>query len=397
MLESGALHGIRVLDLGQFMAGPMAAMWLGDFGAEVIKVEHPRGDGFRHWGRTKDGHPLLWKMLSRNKECVTLNLSKPEGQQMLRDLVAQSDVLIENFTPGTLAKWGLAYEDLAKVNPRLVMLSISAYGQTGPYASRPGFGTLAEALSGYAHITGEADGPPMLPAFGLADSIAGLNGAYGIVVALMARQRTGRGQHIDCSLCEPLITLLGWQVVEYDQLGQIQGRAGSRLPFSAPRNTYRTKDQKYLAMSSSAQSVFERTMQAIGKPELINDERFIDNRKRGANVEELDTIIAEWIAGRTADEAMEIFIAHEAAAAPIYDVSEVVADPQFQARKVVVPVDDQDLGSIRMQAPTPRLSDTPGRINFTGPHLGQHNNKIYGDLLGLDAAEVDRRAAAGII
>ena len=243
MLESGALHGIRVLDLGQFMAGPMAAMWLGDFGAEVIKVEHPRGDGFRHWGRTKDGHPLLWKMLSRNKECVTLNLSKPEGQQMLRDLVAQSDVLIENFTPGTLAKWGLAYEDLAKVNPRLVMLSISAYGQTGPYASRPGFGTLAEALSGYAHITGEADGPPMLPAFGLADSIAGLNGAYGIVVALMARQRTGRGQHIDCSLCEPLITLLGWQVVEYDQLGQIQGRAGSRLPFSAPRNTYRTKDE----------------------------------------------------------------------------------------------------------------------------------------------------------
>ena len=397
MLESGALHGIRVLDLGQFMAGPMAAMWLGDFGAEVIKVEHPRGDGFRHWGRTKDGHPLLWKMLSRNKECVTLNLSKPEGQQMLRDLVAQSDVLIENFTPGTLATWGLAYEDLAKVNPRLVMLSISAYGQTGPYASRPGFGTLAEALSGYAHITGEADGPPMLPAFGLADSIAGLNGAYGIVVALMARQRTGRGQHIDCSLCEPLITLLGWQVVEYDQLGQIQGRAGSRLPFSAPRNTYRTKDEKYLAMSSSAQSVFERTMQAIGKPELIADERFIDNRKRGANVEELDAIIAEWIAGKTADEAMEIFIAHEAAAAPIYDVSEVVADPQFQARKVVVPVDDQDLGSIRMQAPTPRLSDTPGRINFTGPHLGQHNNKIYGDLLGLDAAEVDRRAAAGII
>ena len=397
MLESGALHGIRVLDLGQFMAGPMAAMWLGDFGAEVIKVEHPRGDGFRHWGRTKDGHPLLWKMLSRNKECVTLNLSKPEGQQMLRDLVAQSDVLIENFTPGTLAKWGLAYEDLAKVNPRLVMLSISAYGQTGPYASRPGFGTLAEALSGYAHITGEADGPPMLPAFGLADSIAGLNGAYGIVVALMARQRTGRGQHIDCSLCEPLITLLGWQVVEYDQLGQIQGRAGSRLPFSAPRNTYRTKDEKYLAMSSSAQSVFERTMQAIGKPELIADERFIDNRKRGANVEELDAIIAEWIAGRTADEAMEIFIAHEAAAAPIYDVSEVVADPQFQARKVVVPVDDQDLGSIRMQAPTPRLSDTPGRINFTGPHLGQHHRKIYGDLLGLDAAEVDRRAQAGII
>lgn len=395
--QKKALEGLRVLDLGQFMAGPMAAMWLGDFGAEIIKVEHPRGDGFRHWGRTKDGHPLLWKMLSRNKKCVTLNLGKPEGQEMLRKLVAQSDVLIENFTPGTMDKWGLGYGDLAKVNEKLVMLSISAYGQTGPYSKRPGFGTLAEALSGYAHITGEADGPPMLPAFGLADSIAGLNGAFGILVALEARRHTGKGQHIDASLCEPLITLLGWQVVEYDQLGVVQNRAGSRLPFSAPRNTYKTRDGKYLAMSSSAQSVFERTMHAIGRPELIADERFIDNRKRGDNVEELDAIISQWAMTKTVDEAMEIFVAHEAAAAPIYSVAEVVEDPQFKAREVIVSIADQDLGSLRMQAPAPRLSDTPGRIDFTGPHLGQHCEDIYGSLLGLGKDRIEDLRAAGII
>lgn len=396
-MSDGALGELRVLDLGNFMAGPLAAMWLGDFGAQVVKVEHPRGDGFRHWGRTKDGHPLLWKMLSRNKRCVTLNLGHPDGQAMLKELVAQSDVLIENFTPGTMAKWGLGYDDLAKVNPGLVMLSISAYGQTGPYADRPGFGTLAEALSGYAHITGEADGPPTLPAFGLADSLAGLTGAYAIMVALEARRRTGRGQHVDVSLCEPLITLLGWQVVEYDQLGVIQNRSGSRLPFSAPRNTYPTADGKWIAMSSSAQSVFERTMQAIGRPDLIQDPRFIDNRTRGVNVELLDEIITEWTRQHTADEAVAIFVAAQAAAAPIYDVSEVMADPHFQARKVVVPVPDQDLGTIRMQAPAPRLSETPGRIDFTGPHLGQHNAEVFAEMLGLDAAAVDALRAKSVI
>lgn len=396
-MSTGALEGLKVLDLGQFMAGPMAAMWLGDFGAGIVKVEHPRGDGFRHWGRTRDGHPLLWKMLSRNKRCVTLNLSSGEGQEMLRELVRQSDVLIENFTPGTMAKWGLSFDDLHRINPRLVMLSISAYGQSGPYSDRPGFGTLAEALSGFAHITGEADGPPTLPAFGLADSVAGLNGAFAILAAIHARHLTGRGQHIDLSLCEPLITLLGWQVVEYDQLGVVQERSGSRLPFSAPRNTYPTKDGKWIAMSSSAQSVFERTMAAIGHEDLISDPRFIDNRKRGENVEALDAIITDWTRGRTADEAVDTFVTHHAAAAPIYSVADVVADPHFQARKVVVSVEDQDLGEIRMQSPTPRLSDTPGRIDFTGPHLGQHNEEVYCELLGLDAPQVAALRDRGVI
>ena len=273
-----ALGDLRVLDVSNFMAGPTAAMYLADFGADVIKVEHPRGDGFRHWGRTRDGDPLFWKILSRNKRCITLNMSKPEGQALLRELVKVSDVVVENFTPGVMAKWGLGYADLAAVNPRLVMLSISAYGQSGPYSLRPGFGTLAEAMSGFAHINGQADGPPTLPSFGLADGLAGLNGAFGVLAAINFRHQSGVGQHVDTSLYEPLLTLLGPQVIEYDQLDVVQSRLGSRLPFSAPRNVYPTRDGKYLSMSSSAQSVFERTMHAIGRPELIDDERFIDNR-----------------------------------------------------------------------------------------------------------------------
>ncbi len=395
--NEGALKGVRVLDLGNFMAGPMAAMWLGDFGADVIKVEHPRGDGFRHWGRTRNGTPLFWKMLSRNKRCVTLDLGTPKGRELLLDLVRQSDVLIENFTPGTMAKWKLGYDDLKVVNPALVMLSISCYGQTGPYSLRPGFGTLAEALSGYAHITGQPDGPPTLPGYGLADGTAALNGAFGVLLALHERSRTGLGQHIDTTLCEPLITALGPQVVEYDQLGVVQGRLGSRLPFSAPRNVYLTADDKWLSMSSSSQGVFERTMQAIGRPDVIKDERFIDNRKRGDNVEALDEIIADWIRKHTLAEAMEVFVAHEAAAAPVYSVADLMEDPHFRAREVVVAVEDQDLGQIRMQSPTPRLSRTPGKINFTGPHLGEHNREIYVDVLGVPEAEFSALQSQGVI
>ena len=395
--QDSALKGIRVLDLGQFMAGPMAAMWLADFGADVIKIEHPRGDGFRHWGLTKDGAPLFWKMLSRNKRCATLNLGSPKGQSLLRELVKKSDVLIENFTPGTMKKWGVDYDNLSSVNPRLIMLSISAYGQDGPYANRPGFGTLAEALSGYAYITGQPGGPPTLPGFGLADGMAGLNGAFGILLALQHRHASGLGQHIDTSLCEPLITLLGPQVVEYDALGVVQERSGSRLPFSAPRNVYLTKDDKWLSMSSSAQSVFERTMHAIGRPDLIKDERFTENRVRGRNVEELDRIIGEWVRRHTVDEAMRILVEHEAAAAPVYSVADIFADPQFTARRTVVSIPDQDIGELKMQAPTPRMSRTPGRIDFTGPHLGQHNREIYVDVLGLAPEAFEALKSEGIV
>jgi formyl-CoA transferase len=392
-----ALGDLRVLDVSNFMAGPTAAMYLADFGADVIKVEHPRGDGFRHWGRTRDGDPLFWKILSRNKRCITLNMSKPEGQALLRELVKVSDVLVENFTPGVMAKWGLGYADLAAVNPRLVMLSISAYGQSGPYSLRPGFGTLAEAMSGFAHINGQADGPPTLPSFGLADGLAGLNGAFGVLAAINFRHQSGVGQHVDTSLYEPLLTLLGPQVIEYDQLDVVQNRLGSRLPFSAPRNVYPTRDGKYLSMSSSAQSVFERTMHAIGRPELIDDERFIDNRTRGVHVAAIDEIIGAWVLARTADEAMAILVENEAAAAPVYSVADVVADPHFVARNSIVTVNDKKLGPVRMQAPTPRLSASPGNVRFTGPRLGEHNDEIYKGLLGKSDSDIAALHAAGIL
>ena len=392
-----ALAGIRVLDLGNFMAGPMAAMWLGDFGADVIKVEHPRGDGVRQWGRTKKGDPLYWKMLSRNKRCITLNLGSPEGQELLRRLVAKSDVLIENFTPGTMRKWNVGYEQLNEVNPRLVMLSISAYGQTGPYSLRPGFGTLAEAMSGFAFINGQAEGPPTLPSFGLADGIAGLNGAFGVLAALRFRDLQGVGQHVDSTLYEPLLTVLGPQVVEYDQLGVVQKRLGSRLPFSAPRNVYMTKDEKWLSMSSSAQSVFERTMHAIGKPELIGDKRFLDNRTRGINVDALDMEIGEWCRRHTMEEAMKVLVMHEAAAAPVYSVEDVVADAHFNTRGSIVAVEDANLGPVKMQAPFPLLSRSPGKIRTTGPALGEHNREVYRELLDLDEAELARLKRAAVI
>ncbi|MEO8753281.1 MAG: CoA transferase [Casimicrobiaceae bacterium] len=392
-----ALGNLRVLDVSNFMAGPTAAMYLADFGADVIKVEHPRGDGFRHWGRTREGDPLFWKILSRNKRCITLNMSKPQGQALLRELVKVSDVLVENFTPGVMAKWGLGYADLAAVNPRLVMLSISAYGQSGPYSLRPGFGTLAEALSGFAHINGQADGPPTLPGFGLADGLAGLNGAFGVLAAINYRQQSGVGQHVDTSLYEPLLTLLGPQVIEYDQLGVVQNRQGSRLPFSAPRNVYPTRDGKYLSMSSSAQSVFERTMHAIGRPELIEDERFLDNRTRGVHVDAIDDIIGAWVLSHTADEAMAILVANEAAAAPVYSVADIVVDPHFVARESIVTVEDAKLGPVRMQAPTPRLSESPGEVRFPGPRLGEHNDEIYKGLLGKSDGDIAALHAAGIV
>ena len=394
---TGALGNLRVLDVSNFMAGPTAAMYLGDFGAEVIKVEHPRGDGFRNWGRTRDGDPLFWKMLSRNKRCITLDMGKPDGAALIRELVAISDVVVENFTPGVMSRWGLGYEDLRRINPGLIMLSISAYGQSGPYSLRPGFGTMAEAMSGYAHITGQEDGPPTLPAFGLADGLAGLNGAFGVLAALNYRHQHGVGQHVDTSLYEPLITLMGPQVVEFDQLGLVQNRAGSRLPFSAPRNVYLTSDNKYLAMSSSAQSVFERTMHAIGRPELITDPRFVDNRTRGVNVEALDEIIGEWVASYTAADALRIMIDAEAAAAPVYTVAELVADPHVVARKSIVAVPDPKLGAVRMQAPTPRLSASPGEVRTTGPGLGEHNDAIYMELLGKTRGQLNQLRANRVI
>ncbi len=391
-----ALDGIRVLDVATLFAGPLAATFLADFGADVLKVEHPRGDPARLHGHTKDGIGLWWKMLARNKRAITLYLGSPAGQDIFRQLVKDADVVVENFRPGTLERWGLGYDQLAEMNPGLVLARVTGFGQVGPYARRPGFGTLAEAMSGFAHITGQPDGPPTLPPFGLADGIAALATAYAIMVALRAREATGRGQVVDLAIIEPILTVLGAQPTVYDQLGVIQQRTGNRSSNNAPRNTYRTVEGAWLAVSTSAQSVAERVMRLVGRPELIEEPWFASGGGRAAHADILDDAVGGWIAERTATEVVAAFEEAQAAVAPIYDVADVMADPQYQALESLVSVPDPDLGSLMMQNVLFRLSDTPGAVVSTGPRLGEHNADVF-DRLGIDAARRAELTRDGVI
>lgn len=374
-------------------------MYLGDFGAEVIKVEHPKGDPVRSWGTSKNGVSLWWKMLSRNKKAITLDLGLPKGQELFKKLIEKTDILIENFRPSVMEKWGLGYDSLQEVNPKLVMVRVSGFGQSGPYKDKPFFGTLGEAMSGFAEMTGLPDGPPTLPPFGLADGIAAIAGAFAAMVALYFRDtRTGgRGQVIDLAIYEPILTVLGCQPLEYDQLGLVPQRTGNRFPGAAPRNAYRTRDGRWVALSASSQRLAERTFQAIGRPDLVTDPRFRDNRSRLQHVEELDQIIGEWMAAHDLKEVLEIFDKHEAAVGPIYNITDIFADQHFQARETLVQVDDPELGILRMQNVMARFSRTPGEIRHAGPKLGQHNREIYVERLGLREAQLTELKREGVV
>jgi crotonobetainyl-CoA:carnitine CoA-transferase CaiB-like acyl-CoA transferase len=316
--QSPPLEGLRVLDLATLFAGPLAATFLGDFGADVVKVEHPKGDPVRGHGHSKNGAGLWAKMINRNKRMLTLDLSKPDGQQILCQLVSTADVLIENFRPGTLERWNIGPDQLRATNPRLVVLRMTAFGQFGPYSGRPGFGTIAESLSGFAAITGQADGPPTLPPFGLADGIAGLAGTIASMFALYARDaRGGTGQVIDVAIIEPILTILGAQVSVFDQLGILQERAGNRSANNAPRNTYRTRDDKWVAISTSSQSVAERVMRLVGHPEVIGEPWFASGAQRATHADELDEYVAGWIAARSMEDVVRSFEEAQAAVAPI--------------------------------------------------------------------------------
>jgi crotonobetainyl-CoA:carnitine CoA-transferase CaiB-like acyl-CoA transferase len=392
------LHGLTVVDASTLFAGPLAAMILGDYGADVIKVEHPaKGDPARGHGPSKDGVPLWWTMLGRNKKAVTLNLSAAEGAAVARKLLSKVDVLIENFRPGTLERWGLSPETLQEANPRLIIARVTAFGQQGPYRDRPGFGTLAEAMSGFASITGPADGPPTLPPFGLADGIAALTCAQAIMTALYSRERTGRGQVIDVAIIEPMLTVLGMQAMAYDQLGQIQQRHGNRSVNNAPRNTYRSRDGKWLAISTSAQRIAERVMRLVGRDEVIGEPWFASGVGRAAHADLLDTYVGDWIAQRDAAEVVEAFTQAQAAVAPVYDIADVFADPQYQALDSVTAVDDPRLGPVRMPNLLYRLSDTPGAIRWSGRQLGEDNHHVLGTWLGLPDHELESLREKGVI
>lgn len=392
-----SLHGIRVLDAATLFAGPLAATVLGDLGADVIKIEHPHGDPVRNHGYQKNGIPLWWKVISRNKRAVTLNLSHPEGQDLLRCLVRKADVLIEGFRPGTLERWNLGPDVLQKENPGLVLTRVTGFGQIGPYKSRPGFGTLAEAMSGFAAITGEPDGPPTLPPFGLADGIAGLAAAIATLAALRSRDHTGKGQVVDLALIEPILTILGPQPTWYDQLGIVQERLGNRSTNNSPRNVYRTKDDHWVAVSTSAQSIAERVMRLVGHPEVIDEPWFTSGAERAKHAEMLDQMVGGWIARYSLDEVVAEFEKAEAAVAPIYSIQQVMEDPQYRALNSIVEVEDEELGPVKMQNVMFRLSETPGHVRWAGRRKGQDNAEIYGELLGLDSRRIQQLSEKGVI
>jgi crotonobetainyl-CoA:carnitine CoA-transferase CaiB-like acyl-CoA transferase len=391
-----ALAGLSVIEIATLFAGPLAATFLGDLGADVLKIEHPRQpDPARHHGASKDGVGLWWKVIGRNKRLATLDLSTAEGQQLFRRVAAGADVVIENFRPGTLERWNLGYDQLAADNPGLVLARVTGFGQFGPYARRAGFGTIAEAMSGFAALTGEPDGPPTLPPFGLADGVAALSLAYGIMAALHARRAGGRGQVVDLALIEPLLWLLGPQISAFDQLGEAQPRTGNRSVNNAPRNTYRTMDGRWLAVSTSSQSIAERVLRLVGHPEVIDRPWFATGRGRAEHTDELDDIVGGWIAKRSAVEVTAAFEEAQAAIAPIYDVRDIFTDPQYAALGTIASVDDEELGRMKMQNQLFRMSVTPGRIRWSGRPHGHDTAEVLAKI-GVDAAALAGLRARGV-
>ncbi len=393
------LEGVTVIDAATLFAGPLAATMLGDFGAEILKIEHPtKGDPARTHGPSKDGVGLWWALLGRNKQTLALDLSERTGADLLLRLVEDADVLIENFRPGTLERWGLGPEQLHAVNPRLILARVTGFGQKGPYASRPGFGTLAESMSGFAAITGEPNGPPTLPPFGLADGIAAQTVATAVLTALYHRDaHSGPGQVLDIAIIEPILTILGPQPTVYDQLGIVQQRTGNRSVNNAPRNTYLTRDERWVAVSTSAQSVAERVMALVGHPEVCSEPWFAAGSSRAEHADLLDEYVSAWIAERDLHEVLKSFEEADAAIAPIYDVSDVFTDPQYQALDTVTTVQDPVLGDVRMQNVLFRMSETPGSIRWTGRPHGADTSTVLQQRLGITPAELTELETQGVI
>ncbi len=397
--KASPLDGLRVVDASTVIAGPTIGMLMGDFGADVIKVEHPRGDVLRNTGYQKDGVGLWFKMANRNKRCVTLNFSTEKGQEVFKKLIETTDVLIENFRTGTMEKWGLGWEDLHAINPRLVMIRVTGYGQTGPYKNRAGFGTIAEAFSGFAAVTGTADGPPTLPNFGLADGIAAAYGTFAAMFALYHRdaQKSGVGQFIDLSIYEPLFQVMGPQPLQFDQLGVIQERIGNRSKNNAPRNTYQTKDGHWVAVSTNAPTIVKRVLTLCGGADVAADPRFQTPQGRVEHIDEVDGIVATWIAKHDLATVLDEFEKAEAAIGPAYTIDQIFQDPQYQAREDIVEIEDEDLGKMRMTNAFPFMSATPGKVRHGGPKKGQHNDEIFIEELGLSAEDVQALKDEGVI
>lgn len=393
------LEGIRVIDASTILAGPMCCQILGDFGAEVIKIENPRsGDNMRGHGYAVDGIPLWWKEISRNKRTIAIDLHTEKGATLFRSLADTADVIVENFRPGTLERWGIGPEVLRKTNPGLIVLRITGFGQSGPYSSRPGFGTLAEAMSGFAHLTGPADRPPTLPSFGLADSICAIAGSSAVTMALRYREVLGGGgQDIDMSILEPIMAAVGPAPTVYKHLGIVESRHGNVSTNNAPRNTYQTNDGSWVAVSASAKKIAERVMELVGHPEVAREPWFQSGRGRVEHMDLIDGYISGWISKRSRNEVLEAFTKAEAAIAPIYDAKDIVEDEHINATKMLLEIEDPDLGKVLMHNVMWRMSETPGKIKWTGREMGADTDEILENDLGLAKESIAELRSAGVI
>ena len=394
------LQGLRVLDISNVIAGPFAAGMLGDFGAEVLKVELPgTGDPLRALPPHKEGKPLIWKVTNRNKKGITLDLRKDAGRKLFLRLVPRFDVLIENYRPGTLDRWGLAKEALWAAHPKLTILRLTGFGQTGPYRNFPGFARLFEAYSGLTYITGERDGPPLHPGYPIGDPIAGMFGAFGVLTALYDRLKhpDSPGQEIDLSATEAMMKLMEVLAIEYDQLGIVHERIGNDNAYVAPANVLRTSDGHWLTFTFATPNIFDRFAELIGRPGLLADPRFANNAARVANRGEINAIAAAWVAERPLSEVLEKLNAAGVSVAPIYSNAQIATDPHVVAREALASVPDEDFGAVKMPGVVPRLSATPGAIRSTGPALGAHNAEVFGGWLGLSDADRARLREEGVI
>jgi len=399
--RGGPLAGIRVVELGAFIAGPFCSQLLADMGAEVIKIEPPgRGDPMRQWGaeKTASGRPLWWSIIGRNKKSLTLDLRRAEGQEIVRRLAGQADVLIENFRPGTLERWNLDPEVLRRTHPALVVARISGFGQDGPYSGRAGFGAIAESMAGLRHLTGEPDAIPSRVGISIGDSLAGLYGCIGVLASLCARgRRTDGGQVVDVAIAESVLGVLESVVAEYAATGAVRQRTGPILPRIAPSNLYPTREGKLILIAANADGLFRKLAQLMGQPALADNPRYATHAARGERQAELDVLIGAWTATLSADELLALMEEAGVPAGPVNDAAAVAADPHFRARDAIVEVVDPEIGSVTMQGIFPKLSETPGRIAWTGPALGQHNEEILRDRLGLSPQRLAELKAAGVV
>jgi succinyl-CoA---D-citramalate CoA-transferase len=394
----GPLSGLRVLDLGNMIAGPTCGRVLADFGADVIKVEQPgRGDPLRGWRSQYRGRSLFWKSIARNKRAITLDLHGPEGQALCRRLYGVVDIVVENFRPGVLERWGLAYAQVREAYPHLVMVRISGYGQTGPYRDRAGFGGVAEAMAGVRFLTGYPDRPPSRVGFALADSVAGLYGACAAVAAVEERRRSGRGQEIDVALTEAVFSLLDDLLPAYQKLGVIAQRHGTGLPGVAPSSIYPTQDGRYVVIGANNDNVFRRLAGLMGREDWLADSEIAHDAGRGGRQAELDAAVAAWTRQFSLDDLIARLAGAGVPAGPVYDIAGICADRQFRERGMIDEVDDPEVGPVALAGVVPKFSRTPGAISWAGPALGAHNDDVYRQLLGLSGAEIERLRRRGVI